>query len=96
MNRIDKDEAKNAFSVDAFLALISRLDLKSDSYDELLDAMKIIAQNQDRISIEEFKATLQEQGETMENSEIEEIIKDLDTEHDNKISIEAFAKLIYN
>ena len=58
--------------------------------------MKVITEGKPKFSVGDFKYKLQELGEPMDGNVIDDIIKDLDAEYEQKIYPEEFAKLIYN
>ena len=77
---------------------MARLDIKKDSLEELIEALRVISGGEDKMAKADFIFTLSSQGECMHSSEIEDILKDLGDSvmFDNNIYIEDFAKMIYN
>ena len=73
------------------------MDLKSDTLDDLVEALRVLDQDQDsKLSVKELIYSLKNGGEAMEEDEIQEILNDTDLVADGMISIEEFAKTIYN
>ncbi len=56
MNNIDKGQT-GSFDQNSFISLIARLDI-NDSLDELVDALKVLSQGNDRMPVNDFKFTL--------------------------------------
>ena len=95
MNNIDKNQI-GSFDQNSFISLVARLDIPKDTLDDIIEAMKVITEGKPKFSVGDFKYKLQELGEPMDGNVIDDIIKDLDAEYEQKIYPEEFAKLIYN
>ena len=73
------------------------MDLKNDTLEELIEALRVLDQDQDsKLSVKELIHALKNGGEAMEEGEIQEILNDTDLVSDGMISVEEFAKTIYN
>eukprot|EP00344_Euplotes_crassus_P012441 CAMPEP_0197009260 /NCGR_PEP_ID=MMETSP1380-20130617/49230_1 /TAXON_ID=5936 /ORGANISM="Euplotes crassus, Strain CT5" /LENGTH=74 /DNA_ID=CAMNT_0042430379 /DNA_START=226 /DNA_END=450 /DNA_ORIENTATION=+ len=73
------------------------MDLKSDTLDDLVEALRVLDQDQDsKLSVKELIHSLKNGGEAMEEEEIQEILNDTDLVIDGMINLEEFAKTIYN
>ena len=96
MTNIDKANT-GSFDQNSFISLVARLDIKKDTLEELIEALKVIATGQtDKMSVTDFLFSLKNNGEPMHEHEVDEVIRDLDAVYDESIYIEEFAKLIYN
>ena len=62
-----------------------------------MEALTVVAGDDQKMSVEDFKYSMTNNGEAMHDYEIDEILKDLDSViYDKNIYLEEFAKMIYN
>ena len=100
MKVIQKDG--NTFDQNTFISLIARLDLKNDSYEDILAALKLISgQGQQdnkvaKVPVGDLIYSLSNGGEKMDKDEVNEVLSDLNYLNEGNIYVEDFAKLIYN
>ena len=90
-------ESEGKFNVDGLVQLITVMDLKNDTLEELIEALRVLDQDQDsKLLVKDLVYSLKNGGEAMEEDEIQEILNDTDLVSDGMIFIEEFAKTIYN
>ncbi|CCC67675.1 hypothetical protein NCAS_0A11170 [Naumovozyma castellii] len=93
MNEIDVD-GNHQIEFDEFLALMSRQLKSNDSEQELIEAFKVFDKNGDGlISKTELKQVLTSIGEKIDDTELEEMIKDV-SNGSGQINIQQFASLL--
>ena len=96
MSRVDPEKG-GTFNCPDLISLISNMDLKSDTLEDLVEALKVLDQDQDsKLSVKELIYSLRNGGEAMEEDEIQEILNDTDLVSEGMINIDEFAKTIYN
>mmetsp|Transcript_31972 Transcript_31972/g.28337 ORF Transcript_31972/g.28337 Transcript_31972/m.28337 type:complete len:147 (+) Transcript_31972:11-451(+) len=94
--KIDPEE-EGTFNVAALVGCITSMNLKSDTLEDLVEALRVLDQDQDsKLSVKELIHSLKNGGEAMEEEEIQEILNDTDLVTDGMINIDEFAKTIYN
>ncbi|CAE8738381.1 unnamed protein product [Polarella glacialis] len=79
----------------SFLSLMARKMKESDTEEELIEAFKVFDRNCDGlISAAELRQSMQHLGETLDDSEVDEMIKEADADGDSMINYDEFVKMM--
>mmetsp|Transcript_33294 Transcript_33294/g.88393 ORF Transcript_33294/g.88393 Transcript_33294/m.88393 type:complete len:149 (+) Transcript_33294:72-518(+) len=89
----DHDDCKVDFP--DWLSLMARRIKHSDTEEELIEAFKVFDRDGDGfISGDELRSSMDNLGEKLLNSEVEEMIKEADNDMDNKINFDEFVQMM--
>lgn len=94
---VDEVDADGNGNIDfaEFLTLMARRMKAKDSQAEILEAFKVFDKdNSGKISVKELREVMTSLGEKLTEGEVEEMIKDADTNGDGEIDINEFVKMM--
>mmetsp|Transcript_13981 Transcript_13981/g.30405 ORF Transcript_13981/g.30405 Transcript_13981/m.30405 type:complete len:159 (-) Transcript_13981:51-527(-) len=91
----DVSEGLESLDFDSFLTLMSRKMKDTDSEEELIEAFKVFDRDEDGfISARELRDSMNNLGEKLQNSEVDEMIKEADLDGDGQINYDEFVKMM--
>jgi len=89
----DHDDGKVDFP--DWLSLMARKIKHSDTEEELIEAFKVFDRDGDGfICAEELRTSMDNLGEKLLNSEVDDMIKEADDDSDNKINFDEFVQMM--
>eukprot|EP00448_Togula_jolla_P009181 CAMPEP_0170607114 /NCGR_PEP_ID=MMETSP0224-20130122/20879_1 /TAXON_ID=285029 /ORGANISM="Togula jolla, Strain CCCM 725" /LENGTH=154 /DNA_ID=CAMNT_0010932253 /DNA_START=81 /DNA_END=545 /DNA_ORIENTATION=- len=92
MNEVDADDF---IAFPQFLSLMARKVKDTDTEEELIEAFKVFDRDGDGyISAGELRHSMTNLGEKLTDAEVDEMIKEADTDADGRINYEEFQKMM--
>ncbi|TNV75241.1 hypothetical protein FGO68_gene2484 [Halteria grandinella] len=89
------------FDQNSLISLIARRPKVNETLEDMIEALKLISDQQDerdrdkaKLTLAQFKLILMSLGEKMSEHQIDEILTDSDIVHEETIQIEEFAKYL--
>lgn len=96
INEIDSDN-NGLIDFNEFRAMMSKRVAKPDSPDELRQAFNVFDKDGDgKISSAELKIVMTQLGEKLTDEEINEMIKEADTDGDQQVNFQEFCKMMHS
>ncbi|KAJ3120252.1 calmodulin-like 3 [Physocladia obscura] len=88
-------DKKGSVSFAAFMAMAAKSIRDVQAEEEMKEAFRIFDRNADGfITHDEFKATLEAQGDSISDQEVDDLIKECDVDGDGKLNYEEFSKMM--
>ncbi|KAL9538698.1 hypothetical protein MBANPS3_010735 [Mucor bainieri] len=94
INDVDSDN-NGRIDFNEFLTIMSRMKGNDETENDLLEAFKVFDKDQDgSITQDELRSVMSNLGQKLTSQELDEMIKEADTDGDGKINYKEFVKMM--